>query len=488
MMRYSCSGGPVCRLLLSLLFALSCAACSGLPAHKRAMPAGHFAPPLPEVWQLDNGLTVMFLEDRELPLINGSLIMKGGDLWAPADRPGLSAALGDQMRDGGAGQLGAEDLDRRLRDLSAEISSDFDAEYGTVGFSCLSTDFTEVFGLMSDVVLRPRFESARLDLWKARVIDGIRRRVEDPGEVAGLAFRQLVYGQSAYGRVSTEADISRIRPSDLQALHRRFVSPLQAVLALSGNASAAEVRGLVQKHFGSWAVNSDPVGNFPGLDFDPQPGLYFIKLPFQQATVNMGMQGVPRLTPDMIAIDVFNEMFGSGKFGSRLFRKVRTEMGLSYSVYGGIYAGPLRGMNMISLQTKGNETGRAIIEALSVLHDFQSRPVSLEELSDAKRVIENSFVFKFDSRAEIVRRRAFLRFLQYPADHYETYLPRIAAVTPQDVGAVAVKRWASDRFVVVVVGDENAYNSLQTVLPQFPEGLRRAGIRLVQFDQRLILK
>ena len=475
---------PAC-LCVAVLW---CVACSGVLSFRGGPCCAEFVPQTPEVWQLDNGLTVMFLEDRELPLVSAAFLLKGGSLWESADLPGAAGALGSEMRDGGAGEYSAEALDERLRDLSADISSSFDQEYGMVGFSGLSSHFPEIFALAADVLLRPRFENSRLELWKVRAIDGIRRRVEDPEAVAGIAFRQLIYGKTPYGRITDEADIKKITRQELLRLYGEFVIPNGAILAVSGDISGLELRNLVCKHLETWRRSPKEVGDFPPLDFQPSPGIYFIKLPFEQATVNMGMQGVPRLTPDMSAIDLFNEVFGSGRFGSRLFKKVRAELGLSYSVSGGIYAGPVRGTNSISLQTKGPASGRAIAESLAVLQGLQVKPLPGDELDDMKGVLANSFVFRFDSRFEVVRRQAFLKLLQYPPDYYETYLSRSAAVSAEQIRAVAAERWDLEKFVVVVVGDENAYTSLRAVLPIFPENVRHSGIRLARFDQRLILE
>ncbi len=163
-----------------------------------------FKPPVPERWTLPNGLTVMYLKDTELPLVTGTIYVRAGGLWEPEGRIGIAGAMGELMRQGGAGNLSADALDERLEKLSASVSSSVGGEFGSVAFGSLSGDFETVFGLATDVLLRPRFEQSRIELWKGQSLEGIRRRTDDPWTVAGIAFGQLVYGNTPYGRVGTE--------------------------------------------------------------------------------------------------------------------------------------------------------------------------------------------------------------------------------------------------------------------------------------------
>ena len=137
-----------------------------------------FEPLAPETWQLHNGLKVLFIEDREVPLVRGTLYLRGGSLWEK--QPGVVDAMGAQLRQGGAGDLSADQIDRELEKSAAGIGSDFSAENGTISFSCLSADLERIFKIFSDVVLKPRFEESRLLLWKGQTIEAIKRRRDDP--------------------------------------------------------------------------------------------------------------------------------------------------------------------------------------------------------------------------------------------------------------------------------------------------------------------
>lgn len=445
-----------------------------------------FAPPEPARWRLPNGLEVIFLRDDELPLVKGRLMLRGGSLWAGRFPLGTTSAMGDGMRTGGAGALSADALDRELEKLAAGISSSFSAEFGGVAFSCLVNDTERVFEIFADVVMRPRFEGDRLALWKGQALEGIRRRVEDPTTVASVAFTQLVYGDTPYGRISRSRDISTIQRSHLLELHDYLVRPDGAILVVTGQIDQAKVMELAERHFGAWAPRGEALPPAPPVDYSPKPGIYFISLPFAQASVKFGHLGVPRFTPDYPAIDVFNELFGSGGFGSRLMKRVRTELGLSYGVYGGIAAGRALGTNYVFVQTKADSTGAAIRESIRELERLQKEQPSLDEIAEKKLAISNSYVFNFGSKDEIAGRIASHELLQYPQDYDKTYLGKIGAVGPQEVQSVAASHWHPTQLVIVVVGNEASYAALER--ERGIPGSSLAGFELIKlgFDEALV--
>ncbi len=458
------------------------------PPLTRADEVSAFKPVKPERWVLPNGLKVYFVQDKELPLVRGQLFIRGGSLWGPAKPVGVVGAMGDLMRLGGAGALSADALDRELEKLAAGIGSSFGAEFGGTSFSCLVSDFERVFEIFADVTLRPRFESDKISLWKGQALEGIRRRKDDPRTVTSIAFMSLMYKNSPYGRVVNDEDVTAINRPQLFALHDEFVRPDEAILVVTGRVERDAVQRAVERRFGAWAARGSALPPAPPVGADPKPGIFFVGLPFAQASVQMGQLGLPRLTSDYPAIEVFNEIFGSSGFGSRLMNRVRTELGLSYGVYGGISPGVVRGVNYVFLQTKVESVVPAIEESFAVLKTLQQEPAPLSEIRERQAAIENSFVFNFDSVDDIAVRTAKLELLRYPADYDETYLSKIQAVDPEMVRTVALERWDPRTFVVVVVGDESAYSSLQKATENRESPLYQFGLQKLSFDRTLVMQ
>ena len=239
----------------------------------RADEVAQFKPIQPEEWRLKNGLRVVYLKDDELPLVKGRLFIRGGSLWGPDSPVGAVSAMGDQMRQGGAGNQSADMLDQQLEELAATVSSSFSTEFGGVSFSSLASDLDQVFPIFADVALRPRFEGDRLALWKGQSLESIRRRKEDPSTVASIAFTQLLYGDSPYGRVSVDRDIQSISRDLLVSLHQKFVKPDGGLLVVTGRVDREVVQRLVEENFGSWKARGELLPPAPAVNNEPKPGI-----------------------------------------------------------------------------------------------------------------------------------------------------------------------------------------------------------------------
>ena len=448
--------------------------------------ASLFKPPQLSEWKLDNGLTVLMLPDHELPLVQGVLFVKGGTLWEDGLPHGSIGAMGDQMRRGGAGNYSADSLDYELEKLAANISTGFATEYGVLHFSALSTDVDRILALSSDVLLRPRFENERLSLWKGQSLEGIRRRVDNPETIAGLAFHELLYGDSPYGRVQTSEDIKKISKENLIKAHEKMVVPNDAILAVSGNFDPAELKPIISKYFSAWKPRSGTLPPPPPVDANPKVGVYFISQPLQQSSVILGHLGVPRLTPDYVSIEGFNEIF-SGGFASRLFAHIRTELGLSYNIGGGIQAGTVKGINSVGFQTKVETTGKAVTEVFKVISNLKVEAPSNDEVQDMKRSVENSFIFKFSTTERMVERAALIRILGYPKDYDEQHLQKVRGIEPKDIQQVAQNRWRLNDILIVVVGDERAYSALEAEKRAGAPYLSNLPLIKASFDEKLRL-
>ncbi|MCB0353773.1 MAG: insulinase family protein [Bdellovibrionales bacterium] len=480
-----------CALLFVLLGMLLVAGCAGktssLPVRPEELPyeSVKYDPPTPLEWKLENGLTVLFLQDSELPLVSGSLFIPGGSYWE--EKLGVASVMGSQMRAGGAGQLSPQQLDETLVEMAAGISSGFGDEYGTFGFGCLSADIDRLFPLFADVLLRPRFDDGRLELWRGQALESIRRRKDDPNTVVSVSMSEILFGDNVYGRVSDIRDVASIDRLDLLRAHREFVRPNGAYLVLSGDLTRAKAEALVSKYLGEWSPRESELGPPPQFTYTPSPGIYFIEKPLQQANILVSELGPTRHSPDRYDIEVFNQIFGTAGFDSRLMQRVRTQLGLVYGIYGGISAGRVVGQNYIGMQTKSESAGLALGESLRILQGLQEEPAREEELAIVKQAAQSAFVFKFASTEQVVRRQALLRLLEYPEDFDQTFLDRIFAVNQAGVERVANTRWDLSQLVIVVVGDKTAFESVARLVADPESVLHGYPFRTVQFENRVKL-
>ena len=284
-------------------------------------------------WKLENGLQIYFLEDPELPLVSGQLIIPGGHYHAKQMDIGPQyTAMLSQLRTGGAGSLGPEALDQRLDELSAGISAGADSEAINVSFSCLSEVLPETFALFADVVMTPRFDESRLSLWKSRKVSSISRRKDEPDGIAGIAYKQLLYRNTPYQKIITTKDVGSITRVDLLKEHRKFIVPNGAKLILSGALNVEDAQDLIEQYFSAWEKSQTALPPLEEIKYQYQPGVKFIAGDFEQSTIYLVQPGPQRFGPNHYADKLFNGVFGSKGFASRLFSTVRSDMGLALSL------------------------------------------------------------------------------------------------------------------------------------------------------------
>jgi zinc protease len=148
-----------------------------------------------------------------------------------------------------------------------------------------------------------------------------------------------------------------------------------------------------------------------------------------------------------------NEILG-GSFASRLFQKLRTELGLAYAVGGSYgYAWDHPGEFHATVMTKSPSTVDAARATLAEIDGLTNRPFTEEELARAKDNILNSFLFRYDTREKVLAERVRLEFYGYPPDYLETYKAALEKVTVADLDRVAKKYIHPARLAILVVGN-----------------------------------
>ncbi|HEX6736730.1 MAG TPA: pitrilysin family protein, partial [Vicinamibacteria bacterium] len=416
-------------------------------------PLRPFTPPQPRRVALPNGMVIFLMEDHELPLLRGFARIRGGSREEPADKVGLVSLYGQVWRTGGTKTRTGDQLDDFLEARAARVETGGGQDSTVVSFDCLKSSFEDVFPVFLEVLRQPEFREDKLVLAKTQLHTGISRRNDNAAGIAGREARRLGYGpDSPYARNEEYATVAAVKREDLLAWHRDFVHPNNIVLGVAGDFDPAAMEARLKKAFTSWPKG--PAARKAAVAVgDPKPGVYFVqKDDVNQSNIRMLHLGTTRDNPDYHALEVMNEVFGGG-FSARLFSNVRSKKGLAYNVGGGVGANfDYPGLFMLSMGTKSESTAAAIEALYEEIDNLLKTPATEEELKRAKDSILNSFVFRFDSRQEVLSERMLYEFYGYPLDFLERYRTGIEKVTTDDVARVARKYVHRDKLALLVVG------------------------------------
>ena len=451
-------------------------------------PLNQPQPPVPDRFELDNGMIVYFLEDHELPIIDISVRVRTGSIYEPADKVGIATITGAVMRTGGTTSRTGDELDEILENLAASVETGIGDDSGSASMSVLKEDLDTGLSILADILMNPAFREDKIDLEKVQHRSAISRRNDNPGGITRREFSKLIYGvDSPYGRTTEYDTINSIARDDLVAFYQKFFRPNNVILGVLGDFNSDEMLAKIQETFKGWEPAEIDLPEKPQI---PEAYGKMIALvnkdDVNQTNIRMGHIGWLRKNEDYPALVVMSQILGIG-FSSRLINSIRVEKGLAYSVgnnYGAGYDVP--GVFFIACGTKSEATVTAIEAILVEVEKMRTEEVSDDELKQAIDGFMNSSVFDYDTKGEILSRSLRYEYHEYPQDFVEQLMAGIREVTKADVRRVAAQYLHPDKFTLIAVGKASDFdkplNTLGdvtevdiTIPPPSPEPAPEAG-------------
>jgi zinc protease len=408
--------------------------------------------------KLPNGLTVLYVERHELPIVMATMLINASPLQENAENAG-TAYITSKMLSEGTATRKATDISREIDFIGASLDTSANDDFTTVSLSVLKKDIDKGFDLFSDSVLHPSFPADELARGKELLKGSLKQKEEDPSFVASKEFAKDIFGDFPYGRPveGTLQSIGGIERADVLSFYGSFYRPENAILTVVGDLSREELDKLLNRSFALWKTTGAANGSKVDLKLPPVlkgPRVEVIDRDVTQASILFGYVGIARDNPDYYAVQVMNYIFGGGGFSSRLMKVIRDEMGLTYSINSFFAATKYPGRFEVEVQTKNESAGRVIDEMLKQMRLMKAESISDQELQYAKDYLIGSF----PRRLETIRKTAdFIAAVQYYRlgdDYIDRYKDYVAKVTKDDVLRVARKYLDDENYVLVIVGNK----------------------------------
>jgi zinc protease len=252
----------------------------------------------------------------------------------------------------------------------------------------------------------------------------------------------------------TPASVAAIGRDALVAHHARFFVPGNAILAVVSDLEPARAVALVREAFGTWK-GAAPTVALPEAP-PPRAEAHRIPLDREQTNVFLGHLGIKRDDPDYAALEVFDNVFGTGAgFTARLSMRIRDEMGLAYTVYGNITSTAARvpGTFRMFAGVDPSNTDKAIAEMRKQLAEaLGAAPPTAEELAGAKSALRGDMVFRCETSADLADLLLLCERYGLGFDYPKRYVEQVAAITPEQTVAAARRHIKPDAMIEVVVG------------------------------------
>jgi predicted Zn-dependent peptidase len=306
---------------------------------------------------------------------------------------------------------------------------------------------------VGDVVFRPLLRGSDLALERKVVLEEIAAVGDTPDDLIFELHNEALWGDHPYGYsiLGTRETVTRLGVRELRELHATAYRPPQIVVVVSGNVDHDRLLDILDDT--GWS--GVPPG--PGGDMATQPPLprpptqRHVDREGAQTHVVLGSTTVPHCDPRRYAVLVLGVLLGGG-MSSRLFQRVREEMGLAYSIFSYQDFHADVGVHGVYVAT-APETARAALDAIQhELSEVVVQGAADDEIASAKGQLKGQLILSLESVTARMYRAAAVELYGEPYRTVDESLALVDAVEHAHVADVARRYFAPDGQTVLSLG------------------------------------
>lgn len=430
-------------------------------AQKETPPAGGqpkpFVFPKQDTYTLDNGMKVTLVQYGSVPKVAMQTVIRAGSLNERSDQRWISDMVATLLKEGTAirtaGQIALE-----TAEMGGSIFTSAATDKTTIGGEVLSEFDTRFLALMADVVKNPKFAPEDLEKVRGNKLRELAISKAQPGTIAWEKFRQTIFPKHAYGSIfPTEAGLKAYTLQDVKTFYYNQYGAARTHLFVVGKFDAVKVKAAIQKLFGNWKKGPEPIRDVPAIN--AKRSLEVIDRPgAPQSTIYLGMPAVSPSDDDFIKFTVMDSLLGSS-FGSRITSNIRENKGYTYSPGSFVWNRYKTGYWVESADVTTEATGASIKEILFEIERLKKEPPSEAELQGIKNYLVGIYVLNNSTRTGVIGQIENVNYNELGGSYIDTYVQKLASVTPADVSEMVRKYLALDKMTIVVVGDRSKIDS-----------------------------
>lgn len=406
-----------------------------------------------EHWRTSQGSRVYFAHTDGLPMVDIQVLFDAGSA-RDARQPGVAALTADLL-DSGAGDWDADTIADRFDSVGAQFGTGSSLDFASVSLRSLTDKalFDKALATVQEILAQPRFAEADFQREKSRTLAALKQQEESPGDLAGIAFYQALYGSHPYAHPEAGdlASVAALTAENVRRFYRQYYVSKNAVIVLVGELSRAQAEAVAEKLAAHLPVGEAPAA-LPDVVPPLAPSTRHLEFPSTQTHVLVGLPGTYRKDPDYFNLYVGNHILGGSGLVSKLFAEVREKRGLAYSASSAFIPLLKPGPFLVSLQTRNDQTTQALAVLNQTLADFIAQGPSEKELAAAKQNLIGGFALRFDTNKELAKYVGLIGFYQLPLDYLETFQAQVSQVTVASVKEAFQRRVDLKRLQTITVG------------------------------------
>jgi zinc protease len=409
--------------------------------------------PPPEIFDVEK-VKVFYLPDRELPLIDLTILIKAGSVDVDVSKTGLTDIFNSAIVRGGTETLSPNELALVLDENAIQLGVSVDEEQATVHLSVMKEDWQKGLALLQAVLTQPGFDPEVLQVVKNQELVSLKRQGGDAQSVAMRESKIWHFKNHPYGRdpLMGLQTIPTVTREDLKRFLKTYFVPGNMTVAIAGDIDKDNIIAGLKTFLQAFPETKAPRRklNDPTIT---SPVLALVNKPGQvQSQIILSLPAKKRSHPDYWKTSLLMNIFGGND--SLMYKRLRDDLGLVYSA--GFFqtykwqAGQLLGY----IGCKGDQTGAAIIETLKVM-DALRKDIPEKELELKRLDALNSFVFNVDTKSELVDVYGRYHLRKEPLDTLEKIQDAYMRATKEELHRIAGELLDPAKIQIFVVGDKN---------------------------------
>ncbi|MEL1251339.1 M16 family metallopeptidase [Aurantiacibacter gilvus] len=435
-----------------------------LPEGERMAPPGpgdapEVSPPQFVTQELSNGITVIAAQTGEVPIATMTVLFPGGSSSDPRALSG-TANLAADLATRGTPTRSASEIAARMESLGAGIGGSARSDGTVYSLTAPVGNMAQAGEIFADVIRNADYPEEEFTRERDRALDAMRIALNEPGSLAGMVMRPVVYGDAPYGSITggTPESLAAITREDLLAHRETWWHPGAMQIVVSGGISPDEAFALAEDMFGDWTVDA-PVPANPDSPAGPDTMARTVVIDMPdagQAAVLLAGRGPERGTDDYFPLVLANAVLGGGSSG-RLFEEVRNNRGLSYGAYSGL--GSLRDDPVLQASSQtANETVDEVVDVmLTEFARLGEEPFDEDLLARRRLYLSGGYARGLETSSGFNGTVADLLTLEIDPAEVARYSEHLDAVTAAQASEAAATYFDPSEVTVVVVGNASAF-------------------------------
>jgi predicted Zn-dependent peptidase len=342
---------------------------------------------------------------------------------------------------------------RSAKDIALSLDAYTSREHTSYQARVLDEHLEQAVDVIGDLVFRPLLRADDLKLERKVVLEEISMVEDTPDDLVFELHNEALWGAHPYGYsiLGTRDTVSKLGVTDLRELHARAYHPPQLVVAAAGNVQHEHLVELLDRT--GWS--EVPRGQAELLSAPPpvaaQPASRHVERDTAQTHVVFGSLTVPHADERRYSLVLVSSSLGGG-MSSRLFQRVREELGLAYSVYTFQSFYPDTGVHGVYVATSPDTAGKAGDAIREELKRLVDEGLPDDEIALGKSQLKGQVTLSLEGVTSRMYRAAGVALYNEPYRTLDEILAAIDAITAEQVAAVCAEFFSPDRQAVVSLG------------------------------------